>query len=220
LLIADEVAVGFGRTGTMFACEQEDVTPDFLCLAKGLTAGYLPLAATLTTEEVYRAFFAKASDLKTFQHGHTYGGNPLGATVALACLEVFDEEMTLAKLGPKIDLVRRRLKDFERIPHVGDIRQAGLMVGIELVEEGASKKPFPWSMQVGARVCNRARDYGLLIRPIADVVILMPPLSSTSEELTAMLNILERSLNEVLRVEAGVEMTEPQPSFDHPSFEE
>ena len=144
LLIADEVAVGFGRTGRMFACEQEGVTPDFLCLAKGITGGYLPLAATLTTEAVYSAFYATASEGKTFQHGHTYGGNPLGAAAALATLRVFEEERTLEAMAPKVALLDRWLARFADLPHVGDVRQRGLMAGIELVADRATKAEFPW----------------------------------------------------------------------------
>ncbi len=138
LLIADEVAVGFGRTGTLFACEQEGVSPDFLCLAKGLTGGYMPLAATLTTEEVYSAFHATAAEGKTFFHGHTYAGNPLGAAVALASLRVFDEEETLEGLKPKIARLKSRLAEVANLPHVGDIRQKGLLAGIELVIDKAT----------------------------------------------------------------------------------
>ncbi|MHC5541974.1 adenosylmethionine--8-amino-7-oxononanoate transaminase, partial [Singulisphaera rosea] len=133
LLIADEVAVGFGRTGTLFACEQEGVTPDLLCLAKGLTGGYLPLAATLTTERVYSAFYGTIADGKTFYHGHTFGGNPLGAAVALANLQVFEDESTLEALEPKIARLTERLEEFRGLPHVGDARQRGLIAGIELV---------------------------------------------------------------------------------------
>lgn len=191
-LIADEVAVGFGRTGTMFACDQEEVTPDFLCLAKGITGGYLPLAATLTTEEVFSAFDATAAEGKTFQHGHTYGGNPLGAAAALATLRVFDEERTLEQLGPKIELLRERLQEFAALRHVGDIRQRGLTAGIELVLDHESKAEYPWHRQVGPRVCRRARELGLLIRPLGDVLVVMPPLSITTEQLNRMMDIIFR----------------------------
>ena len=144
LLILDEVAVGFGRTGTLFACEQEDVAPDFLCLAKGLTGGYLPLAATMTTERVYTAFFATATEGKTFFHGHTYCGNPLAAAVALANLRIFDIEKTLEGLPPKIDRLRERMEKLKRLPHVGDIRQAGMIGGIELVEDKSTNRPYHW----------------------------------------------------------------------------
>ncbi len=198
LLIADEVAVGFGKTGEMFACQTEDVSPDFLCLAKGITGGYLPLAATMTTEEVYSAFFATAAEEKTFQHGHTYGGNPLGAAVALANLDVFEEEKTLENLKPKIELLARRLAQFRDHPNVGDVRQCGLIAGIELVADRETKREFEWSEQVGARICREARRRGLLIRPIADVLIVMPPLAISEGQLTEMLDIMETSLRTVL----------------------
>ena len=141
LLIGDEVAVGFGRTGTMFACQHEGVSPDFLCLAKGLTAGYLPLAATLATEEVWRAFLGEYAESKTFFHGHTYCGNPLGAAVALASLDVFEEERTLESLAPKIERIARHLKRIGSLPHVGDTRQRGMIAAVELVEDQATRQP-------------------------------------------------------------------------------
>jgi adenosylmethionine---8-amino-7-oxononanoate aminotransferase len=190
LLIADEVAVGFGRTGKLFACEQEGVTPDFLCLAKGLTGGYLPLAATLTTAEVRSAFLGTATEGKTFYHGHTYGGNPLGAAVALATLRVFDEESTLAALAPKVARLTARLAEFAARPHVGDVRQRGLIAGVELVAEKATKDAYPWEDQVGARVCARARELGLLVRPLGDVLVVMPPLSIRVDQLDEMLDVL------------------------------
>lgn len=198
LLIADEVAVGFGRTGTLFACEREGVAPDFLCLAKGLTGGYLPLAATLTTEEVYSAFYGTARDGKTFFHGHTYGGNPLGAAVALASLRVFDDERTLEALPSKIELLAGRLAHFARQPHVGDVRQCGLIAGIELVADTATRTPFDPGLQVGGRICQRAREHGLLIRPLGDVLVVMPPLCVTSGEIDGMISVMERCTAEVL----------------------
>ena len=194
LLIADEVAVGFGRTGTFFACEREGVAPDLLCLAKGLTGGYLPMAATLANEEVYAAFRGTATEGKTFYHGHTYGGNPLGAAVALASLKVFDDEATLERLRPKVDLLAVRLQEIAALPHVGDVRQSGLLAGIELVADRATKAPFPWADQVGARVCQRARDFGLLIRPLGDVLVVMPPLAIAEEQLVEMLDAMSRCI--------------------------
>lgn len=198
LLIADEVAVGFGRTGTMFACEQEGVSPDFLCLGKGITAGYLPLAATLTTERVYSAFFATAAEDKTFQHGHTYGGNPLGAAVALANLRVFEEEQTLEGVRAKSAHLSARLEAFRELECVGDIRQRGLIAAIELVADRATKRPFAPALQVGAKVCRRARDRGLLIRPIGDVLIIMPPLSITIDEIDMMVDVMFDCLRDVI----------------------
>ena len=143
LLIADEVAVGFGRTGRMFACEHEGVTPDLLCIAKGLTGGYLPMAATLATGEIYRAFLGDYASGRTFYHGHTYGGNPLGAAAAMATLDVFDEERTLERLPPKIARLRELLAPLADHPHVGDIRQCGLIAGIELVRDRATRESYP-----------------------------------------------------------------------------
>lgn len=197
LLIADEVAVGFGRTGRLFACEHEDVAPDFLCLAKGITAGYLPLAATLTTERVHNAFFATAAEGKTFQHGHTYGGNPLAAAVALANIQLFEDEQVLERLQPKERLLRDRLARLARLPNVGEARQRGLMAGVELVADKASKDPFPPAAMTGARVCLKARAHGLLIRPLGDVIVIMPPLCVTEHQLAEMLDVIEACINEV-----------------------
>ncbi len=197
-LIADEVAVGFGRTGSMFACEQEGVEPDFLCLAKGLTGGYLPLAATLTTEEVYSAFFGTAAEGKTFYHGHTFAGNPLGSAVALANLEVFEDERTIEGLEPKIAHLKTRLAPLAGWSHVGDIRQRGMIVGIELVEDRASNRPFAWESQIGAKVCQASRKRGLLLRPLGDVIVLMPPLSIEIDEIDQMIDAVMGSIQEIL----------------------
>lgn len=197
LMIADEVAVGFGRTGRMFACEHEGVSPDFLCLAKGITGGYLPLAATITTEEVYSAFFATAAQGKTFQHGHTYGGNPLGAAAALATLRVFEEERTMDRLGPLSDRLARLLGRFAHLRNVGDVRQKGLMAAIELVSDRETKAEFPSHHQVGNRVCRRARELGVLIRPLGDVLVVMPPLSISEEQLDRIMDVMFRSVVEV-----------------------
>ena len=149
LLIADEVAVGFGRTGRMFACEHEEVAPDLLCLAKGLTGGYLPLAATLATDEIWQAFLGDYAESKTFFHGHTYGGNPLGAAAALATLDVFEEERTLDGLPAKIARLGEHLARIARLPHVGDVRQRGLIAAVELVRDVAAKEPYPWTRSGG-----------------------------------------------------------------------
>jgi adenosylmethionine-8-amino-7-oxononanoate aminotransferase len=199
LLIVDEVAVGFGKTGTMFASEQESVTPDFLCLAKGLTGGYMPLAATLTTEAIYSAFHGTAAEGKTFYHGHTFAGNPLGAAVALANLQVFEDERTLEKLEPRIARLEARLNEVAGLPHVGDVRQKGLIGAIELVEDVPGKRPFPTSWQVGARICRHARKAGLLIRPLGDVIVLMPPLTIEVDELDWMIDVVIASMAEILQ---------------------
>lgn len=197
LLIADEVAVGFGRTGRMFACEQEDVAPDLLCLAKGLTGGYLPLAATLTTSAIWRAFLGTYAESKTFFHGHTYGGNPLGAAAALATLTVFEEESTLEQLQPKIARLAAHLSATRELPHVGDVRQCGFLAGIELVRDQATREPFPFDAQMGARVCRRAREKGVWLRPLGNVLVIMPPLNTTDEELDIICRALHESIVEV-----------------------
>ena len=194
LLIADEVAVGMGRTGRMFACEHEQVTPDFLCVAKGLTGGYLPLAATLTTDEVWQAFLGDYADCRTFFHGHTYGGNPLGASVALATLDVFDEEQTLEKLQPKIDRLRAHLQRIATHPHVGDVRQCGFMAGIELVRDRRSKEPYAWEEQRGIRVCDYALTEGVWLRPLGSVLVILPPLAISLNELDRICEAVERGI--------------------------
>ncbi|TLY38511.1 MAG: adenosylmethionine--8-amino-7-oxononanoate transaminase [Nitrospirae bacterium] len=197
LLIADEVATGFGRTGTMFACEHERVKPDLMAVSKGLTGGYMPLAATLTTERVYRAFYGRYDEFKTFFHGHSYTGNPLGCAVALANLEVFERERTLEKLQPKIQALQRWLTPLEQLPHVGDIRQLGFVVGIELVRDRASKNTYPLSERVGHRVAEETRRLGMLIRPLGNVIVLMPPLSTSLKELRQMVEILKQAITTV-----------------------
>ena len=194
LLIADEVAVGFGRTGKMFACEHEGVAPDFLCLGKGLTGGYLAMAATLTTDEVWQAFLGDYAESKAFFHGHTYGGNPLAAAAAVASLEVFDEEQTLAQLQPKIELLARHLARIAEHPHVGDVRQLGLIAGIELVRDRATREPYPWSEQRGKRVCDDALSQGVWLRPLGNVVVIMPPLAIGLDELDLICDVVKRGI--------------------------
>ena len=197
LMIADEVATGFGRTGKMFACNHEDVRPDILCLAKGITGGYLPLAATLTTEKIYKAFLGKYSDLKTFFHGHTYSGNQLACDAAIANLKIFSKEKTLYKMRTKINLLNKELAEMIKFPNVGDIRQKGFMVGIELVKDKGSRKPYPLDEKIGIRVCSRAREKGLIIRPLGNVIVLMPPLSISRQELKKLIQITSEAIAEV-----------------------
>jgi adenosylmethionine---8-amino-7-oxononanoate aminotransferase len=199
LLIADEVATGFGRTGTLFACEQEDVTPDLMCLAKGITGGYLPLAATLTTEAIHSAFLGNRTERRTFFHGHTYTGNPLACAAAIASLDLFEREPVV----PRARALGSRLGDLlaERIaPNrwVGEVRRRGLMIGIELVADRRSGAPFPAEAAVGARVCRAARDRGVLLRPLGDVIVLMPPLSLETRECDVLVDAVAGSLDEVL----------------------
>jgi adenosylmethionine-8-amino-7-oxononanoate aminotransferase len=188
LLIVDEVATGFGRTGRLFACEAEDVVPDLLCLGKGISGGYLPLAATLTTERIFEAFLGDVDERKTFFHGHSYTGNPLGCAVALACL---DKLLPLLPLLPaRVEKLRKVLQPLVGHPYVGEVRQAGFMVGIELVADRETKRPFPYSAQVGFVVAREARRGGLLIRPVGSVLIFMPPVAVSEGELEEMLVIL------------------------------
>ncbi len=194
LLIADEVAVGFGRTGKMFACEHEAVAPDLLCLAKGLTGGYLPMAATLATDEIWQAFLGTYAESKTFYHGHTYGGNPLGAAAALATLEVFEEERTLEKLPAKIARLGEHLARLARLPHVGDVRQRGLIAAIELVRDVDTKEPYPWDQRRGQCVCDHARGEGVWLRPLGNVVVIMPPLAISLEQLDQIAGAVERGI--------------------------
>ncbi len=182
-LIADEVAVGFGRTGTMLACEQENVRPDFLCVAKGISGGYLPLAATLTTEKVYKGFLGPYASSRTFFHGHSYTGNPLACAVALESLKIFRREKVLKNLQPKIRALAWELKAFESHPHVGEVRQRGLMAGIELVADKKTAAPYPLEKKASIRVCQVLRTRGILLRPLGNVIVIIPPLAINQEEI-------------------------------------
>lgn len=195
--IVDEVATGFGRTGKMFACEHEDVVPDILCLAKGITGGYLPLAATISSQRVYDGFVYDYQDQKTFFHGHTYTGNPLCCAAALANLEVFEQEQVLKHLHPKIKYLSKHLQMFYNLGAIGDVRQRGFMIGIELVADQATKQPFPWEQQIGVKVCHEVRKNGLILRPLGNVIVLMPPLSMTKTELKKMLDVTYRAIERV-----------------------
>ncbi len=194
LLIADEVATGFGRTGKLFACEHEGVTPDLLCLGKGLTGGYLPMAATLATGEIWRAFLGSYAEGRTFYHGHTYTGNPLAAAVALASLDVFDREQTLAHLPAKIERLAEHLLRIAAHPHVGDVRQCGLMAGVELVQDRPTCTPYPWAEKRGYCVCDYARTEGVWLRPLGNVVVIMPPLVIRLEDLDRICFAVERGI--------------------------
>jgi adenosylmethionine---8-amino-7-oxononanoate aminotransferase len=197
LLIFDEVATGFGRTGKMFAADHENITPDIMAVAKGITGGYLPLAATLATEEIYGAFLGRYEEFKTFFHGHTYTANPLACAAAIANLELFEKQKTLEKLQPKIRLIKKRLKSFYKLQCVGDIRQCGVMVGIELVRDQRTKEAFDPKEKIVARVIERARKKGAIIRPLGPVIVLMPPLGMTETELDRLLDITYESIKEV-----------------------
>lgn len=198
LLIADEIATGFGRTGRMFACEQENVSPGLMCIGKGLTNGYLPLAVTLATQPIYDAFLGGVAELKTFFHGHTFTGNPLGCAAALASLDVFASERVLELLQPKIQLLSERLGKMATSAWVGDVRQQGLLAGIELVADKPSKREFPYGLQVGAKVCMAARQHGAILRPLGNTLVLFPPLSISRENLNRLLDIVETSIDQVV----------------------
>lgn len=198
LMIVDEVATGFGRTGTMFACQQEGVVPDLMTVAKGLTAGYLPLAATLTTKAVYDAFLGHYTEFRSFFHGHSYTGNALACAAALANLDVFVHERVLVGLAAKIDHLRSALTILTDHPRVGEIRQCGLMVGIELVQDRPTKTRFPVASRVGWTVSREARRLGLLTRPLGDVLVLVPPLAASPDEVSRMVRILHDAIEAVL----------------------
>jgi adenosylmethionine-8-amino-7-oxononanoate transaminase len=197
LLFADEVATGFGRTGAMFACEHEGIEPDLMAIGKGLTGGYLPVAATLTSDAVYDAFSGDVAEQKAFYHGHSFTGNQLGCAVALASLDLFERDGVVERVQASARLVARRLVQIAALPHVGEVRQCGLMVGIELVADRTTKQPFAPQQATGARVCRRARELGMITRPLGDVVVFMPPLVTAPDELEAMLSILEQAIADV-----------------------
>ncbi len=201
LFVLDEVATGCGRTGKMFACEHAGVTPDILCLAKGITGGYLPLAATLTTEEIFSAFLGEYSEYKTFFHGHTYTGNPLGCAAAIANLDLFKHEDLLAKMQPRMGYLKKRLHDdFLPLAHVSDVRQWGYMIGIELVQDKASRKNFAPQHRIGHKVILEARRRGVILRPLGDIIILMPPLSMSDDELAMLLDVSYACIRNVTEV--------------------
>ena len=197
LFIVDEVATGFGRTGRMFACEHAGITPDVMCVAKGISGGYLPLAATLTTEQVFSAFLGPYEEFRAFFHGHTYSGNPLACAVALASLEVFRTERTLERLGPSIARLHERLAaDIAPLPHTGDVRQQGMMVGIELVVDRGTRTPYPAAARIGQRVVRAARARGVIIRPLGNVIVLMPPLAITPGDLDRLVDVTRDAIVE------------------------
>jgi adenosylmethionine-8-amino-7-oxononanoate aminotransferase len=197
LMIADEVAVGFGRTGSMFACEREGVTPDIMALSKGITAGYLPLAATLTTQKVYDAFLGEYGELKTFFHGHTFTGNPIACAAALASLDIFDKERLLDLIPPKIAFLEERLQRVKGLSHVGDVRQAGMIGGIELVRNKETGEPYAWEERIGVKVCREARNHRLFLRPLGNVIVIFPPLAISLDEMRLLMDGIEASIRTV-----------------------
>ncbi|MDD5006276.1 MAG: adenosylmethionine--8-amino-7-oxononanoate transaminase [Candidatus Omnitrophica bacterium] len=199
LLIADEVAVGFGRTGKMFACEHEKVIPDIMCLSKGLSAGYLPLAVTLTNNKIYSAFLGDYAAQKTFFHGHSYTGNPLACSAAIASLELFKKEKIIDNLQPKIKFLEKELRKFKELPNVGNVRQKGLICAIELVSDKKTKEPYPWQDKIGVKACIEARKYGVILRPLGNIIVLMPPLAINKEQLKELLEVAFGTIEEVTK---------------------
>ena len=197
LLIADEVATGFGRTGMMFACQHEDVSPDLMCVAKGITGGYLPLAATFATQRVFDAFLGEPWENKTFYHGHTYTGNPLACAAALGSLELIERMDLVASVASKSDSLARMVDELRPLPHVGDIRHKGFMVGIELVADKRSKKPFDPKRRAGASVCDNVRRHGVILRPLGDVVVVMPPLAMVLDDLRTILEAVKIEISKL-----------------------
>lgn len=201
LMVADEVAVGLGRTGHMFACESEEVTPDLMAIGKGLSGGYLPMAATLTTEDVFNSFLGPDHHTNTFFHGHSFTGNPLGCAASLASLDLFEKEGVIEKVRERSEQAREWLGRIAELSHVGEARQAGLMMGIEMEEDPASKTPYDPSLMMGRRAIMAARRRGLIIRPLSDVVIVMPPLCVTEAELNTIMQITMESIREVTEID-------------------
>ncbi len=193
-LITDEVATGFGRTGSMFACGREGVEPDFLCVAKGITGGYMPLAATMTTEEVFEGFLGRFDEFRTFFHGHTYTGNPLACSVAVRNLELFDSESLMEKMQPRIEMLEKGLARFRDLAHVGEVRQAGFMVGIEIVKNKKTKRLYAPGEKIGHRIITEARNRGVVIRPLGDVIVLMPPIAIGADILQELLDVTYESI--------------------------
>jgi adenosylmethionine-8-amino-7-oxononanoate transaminase len=197
LLFADEVATGFGRTGELFACDHEGVSPDLMAVGKGLTGGYLPVAATLATDELYDAFHGDFAELRALYHGHSYTGNQLGCAVALANLDLFEREDVVGRVQEASRTATYLLGGFAGLAHLGEIRQRGLMFGIELVEDRETKKPYDWTLATGVRVCEAARELGMITRPLGDVVTFLPPLAVGDEDLENMLDILFQAIGAV-----------------------
>ena len=197
LLIVDEVMTGIGRTGKMWACEHEDVSPDLLCTAKGLAAGYLPLAATLTTDEIYNAFLGEYSELKTFFHGHTFTGNPLACAVALENIAIFERDNLIERLQTTIAHFKQRLQEFYQLQHVGDVRVCGMAAGIELTENTDTKTPYSYEDKIGIQVCKAALKQGVILRPLVNTIVLMPPLQIAIPELDILLGITYQAISDV-----------------------
>ncbi|MFA7095733.1 MAG: adenosylmethionine--8-amino-7-oxononanoate transaminase [Gammaproteobacteria bacterium] len=193
-LIADEIAVGFGRTGTMFACEQANISPDFLCLSKGLTGGYLPLSVVLTRDAVFQAFYAEYETLRAFLHSHSYTGNPLGCRAALATLDIFAQDAVLERNEALSAAMREATAELADHPHVGEVRQRGMILAIEMVRNKAGREPFPWQERRGLRVYQHALTRGVLLRPLGNVVYFMPPYVITPEQIRHLAEVAREGI--------------------------
>ncbi|WP_040259577.1 adenosylmethionine--8-amino-7-oxononanoate transaminase [Pseudomonas massiliensis] len=211
-LIHDEIAVGFGRTGTLFACEQAGIRPDFLCLSKALTGGYLPLAACLTTDEVYQAFYDDYSTLRAFLHSHSYTGNPLACAAALATLDIFEQDQVIERnqaLARRMATATAHLADH---PHVAEVRQTGMVLAIEMVQDKASRQPYPWQERRGLRVFEHALTRGALLRPLGSVVYFLPPYVITPEQIDFLAEVASEGIDMATRQGASVSVPAAGPA--------
>ena len=212
LLIIDEVATGFGRTGKLFACENEGICPDMMCLSKGITAGYMALGATMVTDEIYNTFLGEAAEYKTFYHGHSYTGNPLACAAGVAGLELFEKDDVIENLPPKMAVIAEHIQKMNTMKYVGNARQCGMLAGIELMHDKNLKIPFDSTLLMAGGICQTARKYGLIVRNIGDVIIFMPPLVSTVQQIEEMLSILEQAMQEVfekLDMHSNIKFSDP-----------
>ena len=194
-LIADEIAVGFGRTGTMFACEQAQISPDFLCLSKGLTGGYMPFAVTLTTDDVYHAFYDDYEKLTAFLHSHSFTGNPLGCSAALAVLDIFDREPVLDNNRKLAQCMRELTIELNDHPHVAEVRQTGMILAIEMIKDKPGRVPYPWQDRRGLRIYRHALKRGVILRPIGNVVYLLPPYVITPDEIAQVVTVAREGID-------------------------
>ncbi len=201
-LIADEIAVGFGRTGTLFACEQAGITPDFMCLSKGLTAGYLPMSAVLTGDRIYEAFYDDYAALRAFLHSHSYTGNPLACSAALATLDIFEQDRVIEanrELAAEMARATAHLADH---PHVAEVRQRGMILAVEMVKEKATREPYPWQERRGLRVYRHALSRGALLRPLGNISYLMPPYITTPDQIRFLAQVMEEGIDIAVRAES------------------
>jgi len=194
-LIVDEIAVGFGRTGTLFACEQASITPDYMCLSKGLTAGYLPLSVVLTTDEIFDAFYDDYENLSAFLHSHSYTGNPLGCSAALATLDIFEQDNVIAANQILSAEMAKATEHLKQHPHVAEVRQTGLILAIEMIKNKATREPYPWQERRGLKVYQHGLEQGVLLRPLGNVVYFMPPYVITPEEIRLMAKVASEGID-------------------------